>query len=109
MRRPNSSREAHSERSTTAAADAGPVGAFEAEGVVAVADDEDDLGPQPAVGDAVEEVLQRRAAAAEQHRETNRGHRHSISEMMVFGSRGISRCFVAVEHGNPVLPAPMRR
>src|SRR5262249_54040869 len=55
-------------------ADAGFAGALEAVGVVAVADDQRHLGPQPAVGGAVEEVLPRGAGAAGQHRQTDRGH-----------------------------------
>src|SRR5262249_22455160 len=46
-------------------------GPFQAEGVGAVGDDEHDLRAEPAVGDAVEQVLQRQAVAAEQHGEAN--------------------------------------
>ncbi len=67
MRALNSSRAAARLALDHEGGDAGLAGARQTEGVGLVGDDAGDLGGQGAGGDAVEEVLQCRAAAAEQN------------------------------------------
>ena len=78
MRSPNSSREAQPAALDDERRDAGPPGAFDAAGVGARRHDADDAGVEPAVGDAVDQVLQRRAAAGQQHGEADGGG-HGVS------------------------------
>ena len=74
MRRLNSSAEPHSLRSTTAVGNPALRARSRPKASALLAIDQDDLGLEPAVGDAVDQVLQRRAGAAEEHGETDGCH-----------------------------------